>query len=962
MRLSVVHKHSTGKRFVRADWNFSRRTQWFLTAGTNKNGSPVRQGKNWSNLGADTRKSHYTSWVSSHLASLVPDRQENCVLNRKISQRHLYTGEEEQKWVPPAYRGTARSQRLVPRNEDRATKISPRHRARPSKGVPIRTKTRIQPSKPTRQPRGKAKPTSAAASAERRQRREDQLREQCCKLEQLAYAYKLVLMSSPDQINSKPNIASLQSSTKDTSLEEHKNHLSEILLSLHYADSHGEESLVETEKQDQSLDNGSDNGNDNGLFLQLDSKDQPPGEETTPNEDQSQLVEEDIFQLRSSENENQRESGTVKAPLRVETWEHIKETEHLFNDICHLLRDIVITSSSLLGWERDSDNESVSNTAIIADTFSLLDLSLVGLRALKQIRRDREMLVESTKPPEKTPDPSITEEKSWIGSVQTMVTSLLLGQQESHSKDDEKQSEFLSTHDNPALEATIELHQDVLRPMLFALANILPSTTVHSTTQVKETDDTHIPPVTYRRASQYVVTILQLISEQDENFESIDAIQTQKVLQFLCSGGTLESAQWSNRLLKSMSGSSASLLVKQGVHEITVWRSYVEAAKNGDASMTERKEAARQLFHIWLDRWNNNFPASIVERLEQASTVLYAIAAVGYGEEKAVDDQLQRAAETVAFRFLGRDGYGKIRENFKSGTTVLKSLKNKDFPFIDALARVYACCDLPKAQLLIETLIAAQGEQYPAVDTVDRYVEGLQFHYDKVGPKDSDRNSVSDAEFAMSMLNDMMSRRETTGLPSQETFAKISRLLTILSPPHVGQYFLTWISHFELRRHMDGPDVIIGPADYNRVLWSFWQEAKTQNPDGPDQFSCCERGWELLVKMDFLSMPLLMSGREVRLSQQSRSNPLYAVDNQPTKRSYEILLNICADTRVKSKFETVGEILLKILALAERNKMELSPAVVDRCVVACISKLDRESSLARSLASHAPTSEEVSAA
>ena len=54
----------------------------------------------------------------------------------------------------------------------------------------------------------------------------------------------------------------------------------------------------------------------------------------------------------------------------------------------------------------------------------------------------------------------------------------------------------------------------------------------------------------------------------------------------------------------------------------------------------------------------------------------------------------------------------------------------------------------------------------------------------------------------------------------------IPTLLTLTSPPQVGQYLMTWLAQLELRTLIGGGDVPVKGADYKRVLWAYWQEAK----------------------------------------------------------------------------------------------------------------------------------------
>ena len=74
--------------------------------------------------------------------------------------------------------------------------------------------------------------------------------------------------------------------------------------------------------------------------------------------------------------------------------------------------------------------------------------------------------------------------------------------------------------------------------------------------------------------------------------------------------------------------------------------------------------------------------------------------------------------------------------------------------------------------------------------------------------------------------------------------------------------------------------------------------------------------------MDSLTTPLLMNATEVRGSKGGRLKMLYDIDDQPSQRAYEIVLNIICE-EVGSNVEP-ATLFLKVLALAERNKVDLS--------------------------------------
>ena len=113
----------------------------------------------------------------------------------------------------------------------------------------------------------------------------------------------------------------------------------------------------------------------------------------------------------------------------------------------------------------------------------------------------------------------------------------------------------------------------------------------------------------------------------------------------------------------------------------------------------------------------------------------------------------------------------------------------------------------------------------------------------------------------MALLDSSMSKSESLTSTSQHT-----TLLTLISPPQVGQHFTTWLAHLELRTLIGGGDVQVKGADFKRVLWAYWQEAKQKGETPPEELYWSKKAWDLLVKMDSLTTPLLMNATEVRRS------------------------------------------------------------------------------------------------
>ena len=82
--------------------------------------------------------------------------------------------------------------------------------------------------------------------------------------------------------------------------------------------------------------------------------------------------------------------------------------------------------------------------------------------------------------------------------------------------------------------------------------------------------------------------------------------------------------------------------------------------------------------------------------------------------------------------------------------------------------------------------------------------------------------------------------------------------------------------------HWGGGDVPVKGADYKRVLWAYWQEAKQIGEIPPRGTRLVqERAWDLLVTMDSRTTPLFLNATEVQRSNGGRWKLLYDMDDPP---------------------------------------------------------------------------------
>ena len=806
------------------------------------------------------------------------------------------------------------------------------------------------------------KQSKAAAEADRRQKRNQQLKDHCIQVEQLAQTYQRQLLGNSHDRVLQHSLAENEQETADT------NTTNTFASSQSSSNESNDPSFAELELRLTLL--------MESLHREMEPKPIDMNEETATNASSPQAQEEPLetsvsankptagYTKETAESlqdgaieteqvtEHQHAGPEEEAPLvNIPNIREIRQSEQKFRGVTRSLASIAATAardcttlSSSNHHEESTANPTTAaesqpqannNNTTVSPQLQLLDLALAALRGLHRIHHDRRAVMENTLVAQSLEQLHAEQDKDqgkpnsfWQTTVKGIV-NFLTGRAQ---KEEEEADSESKPDDNPKnSKSDAEIHEytkveqsttlNVLRPMLFSFARLLQAQQPHRRNPVRQELDSPCPEYC-REVSERFIELLDIVSKQDPTFSILDASQTEKVLQFLCLGGTLNSAEWCQHLYMARKddkppgrGKRDEVVDEDG--EKIVWRAYVQVAKNKDCPMTERQEAVRKLKRLFMDRWNTNYPFSKVQRLEQTLAVIAAVCEIS---DQGLEEEFQQFVVTVVRRFWGKDFYEGFRKTLEEAKDLKKYLNGRDPALIDSLAGAYACHDLTTSQKLMEVLLDVKSLRISA-ETTDRYIEQLLRHYYDT-PK-SDRNSVSDVEFVMALLDSSMSKSESLTSTSQHTFSMISKLLTLISPPQVGQHFTTWLAHLELRTLIGGGDVQVKGADYKRVLWAYWQEAKQKGETPPEELYWSKKAWDLLVKMDSLTTPLLMNATEVRRSKGGRLKMLYDIDDQPSQRAYEIVLNIICE-EVGSNVEPATLLFLKVLALAERNKVDLS--------------------------------------
>ena len=307
--------------------------------------------------------------------------------------------------------------------------------------------------------------------------------------------------------------------------------------------------------------------------------------------------------------------------------------------------------------------------------------------------------------------------------------------------------------------------------------------------------------------------------------------------------------------------------------------------------------------------------------------------------------EIKMAADKIVRRVFGGESYAQF---VKASTSISGKVEAPYVPIVNFRARIYATSGDPKnirlAKSMINNILPHETDgaslqqyiQYPDVQTINTVLGGIvQMHQERRKGLDE----ADDLVFCESILDFCMSRRESGVWPNTATFELILNLYTTLKPANVGQRMEDLLSYYETRVYMSKRSLMKVPlATYNRVIWGIWEEAKAPQPRRASQ-----RALALLDKLEMLSTPLLLSRKQVLKMQDSRTWELYQFELKPSTKTYEMVLNVCADTAAPEEYEmaarvasTLGNRLLGLDDFKEKS--------IDK-IQACLDRLESDSEL-----------------
>lgn len=625
----------------------------------------------------------------------------------------------------------------------------------------------------------------------------------------------------------------------------------------------------------------------------------------------------------------------------VVTMQHVYDTEDAFRNLCRALQKTIKLATELhkLNIKDRYINNNNTETDEIGnikggdddDSGELIDLAEASLAALAKVRSDRALLVESTRTWTANnlafeASAAASDDGGYSGSSRrtnspwmSFVQSLLSPSPEDSNNVDRNNSissryrgsKQVMAHEDPILGVTQALFATVM-DALAAQASSLQNYDDNNSSIRQQSQQKHL-----QKTSRRMIALLDAMPSSWIPDEEV----VKRVLETLCQAGSLDSARLSLATYRRHPNNNNRLRFS------LVLQAYLEACQNesvndDDDDSSKVLLAVREVLDALHSEWDVNLPRHRVERIVHSSLVLNCLCVAE--RRGARVPNLHRDSVNVVKRSIGKEAYRILQDpkqwnNSKSGDI---------FPLVNCLAQVYAMGESPnfeKARHLLSYLMQHDRQGvgrfmvHPMVDTFNAVLLSLLLDYEgkpeqkksiiddeednkeaKAKTKGVGRDVEKSLDYATSLLDYMLSGREATFWPNDETFSYLFRLLVATKPKEIGQRAQHILSKMEIRRAVSSlsgdyeddtcdSTINISLSIYHRVL-RCWLEAAKDKESTEHNTTCAQSALQILDKLEAQSIPLLMNDRETQIS----SLPsLYDIQLRPTRRTYGLVHQIC---------------------------------------------------------------------
>lgn len=611
-------------------------------------------------------------------------------------------------------------------------------------------------------------------------------------------------------------------------------------------------------------------------------------------------------------------------------WPQIEASEHHYRSLCRCLQSIIMISAAITR-QKQYYIKAFSSSSAPTDYDSLnavreyADITELGVILLAELGKERKIFVESShrflsyiqnqvvaqKPPsieeDAAPRQQPTTLKGWIKSIVDRFprnSDAARNAQLSLGKSEATLSKM--AHEDPDLRVTQKIfrtaviilasrihHVDSKATSFDSLANLESKQEI---SHEKESDGHRMNwnsnPNTAKGYQSVANRMVDLIDRLPLDWVP-DPVSQKIIMETLCRSGSPQSARQCYKIYEGFITNQYYLRFS------IVLQAFLEAIKH-EKSVETRIILIEEVLDILDKHWSKNLRrCHRVERIVHGSLVLHCMALAKVGAIPGMCDK----AELITKRSLGGIVYKQLKNELQSR---LPRADAQTFPLLNFLAHIYASSGeigkIEQAKQMLTYMMLYDREDtgrlmsYPELQSINAIIQEIVGRYEGVPKNKIELNSsAQDLQFASDLLDYMLCDPSASCFPSNDTFVLLFNLIFAVEPADLSQRIETLLAKAEMARYLSQPksDISISLSTYHKVFGGLLQCAKKAHHENDEASSLdfCYRAVRLLDQLDAQTIPLFLSDRSVR----ETNIKLYDASLRPTRRTYKLVLQICAE-------------------------------------------------------------------
>jgi hypothetical protein len=629
----------------------------------------------------------------------------------------------------------------------------------------------------------------------------------------------------------------------------------------------------------------------------------------------------------------------------------VEDSEVDFRYLCQALRHMCSLSCGLSNLAKYNDK----------DAKKYVDLAEFLLLQLVQLDQDRRELIatavdsivpeHSQRSRNGTREPHFEDESlrtvtGWFSKlVEGFVPSLATAPSESSKPADatndnraSKVAPSLTSEDDPGVQSMKRLCRLVLKNIASSVQLSSDAQEVSLPNRMKPKVDV-MPPVDTMKISdeqrlafeKCARRMLDIVDQMPASWPP-DAEAVRYIMEMLCRSGTLPAARLCNAVHQRFSNADCKLQFA------LVLDSYLEAIRR-EKDQDKVTIVVCEAIDLMNSQWNASWPSHRVERILHCSIVLNCMAVGNMGRLSGMCER----GDVMVMRTLGSHMSQSFRQELDADNPKVDS---QTLPLANYLSHLYATSDdegrIYAAKKVLKYMMHSHnGIAFPNTDTCNAVLTALIRLNESKSVKERVDAASQDFEFAKDVLRFMM---ETGCDPNESTLNVLFRFLEVTNPSDIGAVAEDFLVTVETQQLLSqSSDVKIRLATYHRVM-KYWLQS-AQSSSSRSGGLACERAFRLLRRLEVQSIPCSLSDTAL---DSIEVKSLYDIGLRPLRKTYKMVMQICAETSDSEDHEKAAAIALKVQRMMLKRRFPLGEDS-DGLMDACLSRLAPDSTARREI-------------